>query len=46
MATELLVVGVALADWAYSPLPRSVGMEPRGEETLVGVGGVPATRGC
>jgi len=36
-APELLAVGVALAGWDYSPLPRSIDMEPGGEKTLVGV---------
>jgi len=46
MVPELLVVGVVPAGWAYSPWPRSVGMEPRGEETMAGVWGVPAAMGC
>jgi len=34
MVPELLEVEVAPAGWAYAPLPRSVSMEPRGEETM------------
>lgn len=37
MAPELLAVGVALAGWAYSLRPGSVGTEPGGEETTAGV---------